>query len=195
MSNKESATSDMVFTRTLFLNSKPFFVLFDLGATHSFIPTRSAMQLNLEDRRTETNYRIKLPNDCVIECPISYKLVPITIGVTTFPVDLIQFNLCDFDIILGMHWLHTYGAKIDCEELKVILKDEKGGEVFFYGQREEKSYLLISAMKASKLLCQGSMGYWCYAIDTQAKEEEVEYIPIVYKFEDVFPEVLQGLPP
>ena len=118
------------------------------------------MQLNLEDRRTESNCRIMIPNNSVIECPISYKLAPIIIGGTTFPVDLIQFDLFDFDIILGMNWLHNYGAKIDCEDLKVILKDEKGREVFFYGQREEKSYLLISAMKASTLLCQGCIGYW-----------------------------------
>jgi len=76
----------------------------------------------------------------VIECPISHKLVPITIGGTTFLVDLIQFDLFDFDMILGMNWLHTHGAKTDCEDLKVILKDEKGTEVCFYRQREEKAF-------------------------------------------------------
>jgi len=100
MSKKEAATSGTVVTGTLFLNSKPFCLLFDLGATHVFISTRSAMQLNLEDRKMESNYKIMLPNDCVIECPISYKLVPIIIGGTTFPVNLIQFDLSDFDIIL-----------------------------------------------------------------------------------------------
>jgi len=39
------------------------------------------------------------------------------------------------------------------------------------------------------------MGYWCYAVDTQAKEEKAENIPIVCEFEDVFPEELPGLPP
>ena len=91
------------------------------------------MQLDLESRRMETNYRIKPPNDSMVECPISYKLVPITIGGTSFPVELIQFDLFDFDIILGMNWLHIYRAKIDYEDLKVILKDEKGREVHFYG--------------------------------------------------------------
>ena len=153
------------------------------------------MQLNLEDRRTETNYRIKLPNDSVIECPISYKLVPITIGGTTFPVDLIQFDLSDFDIIFGMNWLRTYGVEIDCEDLKVILKDEKGREVLFYGQREEESCSLISAMKASKLLCRGCIGYWCYTINTQSEEEKAGNIPVVCEFEDVFFEELQGLHP
>jgi len=74
-------------------------------------------------------------------------------------MDLIQFNLSDFDIILGINWLHTYGAKIDCEDLKVILKGEKGREVCFYGQRKEKSCSLIFAMKASKLLCQECIRY------------------------------------
>jgi len=59
--------------------------------------------------------------------------------------------LYDYDIILGMYGLHTYGAKINCEDLKVILKDEKGRKVCFYGQREEKSCPLISVMKVSKL--------------------------------------------
>jgi len=45
--------------------------------------------MSLENRMVETNYRIKLSNNSVIECPLSYELVPIIIGETTFPVDLI----------------------------------------------------------------------------------------------------------
>jgi len=52
-----------------------------------------------------------------------------------------------------------YGAKIDCEDLKVILKDENEKEACFYGQIEEESCPLISAMKAKKLLYQGCIGY------------------------------------
>jgi len=74
-------------------------------------------------------------------------------------MDLTKFDLSDFDIISGMNWLHTYGAKINYEDLKVILKDKKGREVFFYRQREEKSYPLISVTKTSKLLCQGCVGH------------------------------------
>jgi len=143
----------------------------------------------------ETNYRIKLTNNSVIECPLSYKLVPITIGETTFAADLIQFDLSDFYIILGMNWLHTYGAQIDCEDLNVILKDEKGRKVYFYGQREAKSCSLIFTIKASKLLCQGCIRYWCYAVDTKTKEEEAENILVVCEFKDVFFEELPGLPP
>jgi len=45
------------------------------------------------------------------------------------------------------------------------------------------------------MLCQGCIGYWCYVIDTQTKEEKVKNISVVYKFKDVFPEELPELPP
>jgi len=93
-----------------------------------------------------------------------------------------------------MNWLHTYGAMVDCEDIKVILKDEKEKEGYFYGQREEISCPWISDLKASKLLCHGRMGYWCYAIDTHAKEKKAGNILVFCKFEDVCLEESPGLP-
>lgn len=120
MSKKEAATSGMVVTGTLLLNSKSFYVLFDSGATHSFMSTLFAMQLHLEGRRTETNYRFKVPNDSVIEYPISYKLVPISTGGTTFSMDLIQFDLSNFDIILGMNWLQLMEVRLTVKILRLF---------------------------------------------------------------------------
>ena len=54
-----------------------------------------------------------------------------------FPGDLIRFDLSDFDIILGMNWWHTYGAKIDCEDIKAILKDEKGEKYVSMGKERK----------------------------------------------------------
>ena len=56
------------------------------------------------------------------------------IGEGRFLGDLIQFNLSEFDIILGMNWLTTHGRHIDCKALKVILKDSKGRKVYFHGE-------------------------------------------------------------
>ena len=48
-----------------------------------------------------------------------------SVGETIYHGDLIQFNLLDLDIILGMKWLHAYGAKSDCKDLEFILCGEK----------------------------------------------------------------------
>ena len=54
------------------------------------------------------------------------------------------------------------------------------------GQREEKPCPVISATKARKLLYQGYIEQWCYAIDTQRKEKRTEDILVVCEFKDVF---------
>ena len=70
MSKMEAATSGMVAIGTLFLNSIQFCVMFDSIVTHSFISTRSTSQIDLQHVKVETNYRIKLPNDSIVDCHI-----------------------------------------------------------------------------------------------------------------------------
>jgi len=48
-----------------------------------------------------------------------------------------------------MNCLHTYGAKLDCKDHKVSLRDKKRPDIGLYERREEKPYHLRSAMKAS----------------------------------------------
>ena len=60
MSKKEAAIFYRIVMGTLVLNSMPFYVLFDSGATHSFVSTRSVLLFDLEYAKIEANYRIKL---------------------------------------------------------------------------------------------------------------------------------------
>ena len=62
------------------------------------------------------------------------------------------------------------------------------------GKERKQSCPLISAMKASRLLCQGCTRYWCYTVDTQEKEQKKEDTPVVFEFVDAFSKELPGLP-
>ena len=97
---KEAAPSGMVVTSTPFLNSTLFCVLFDSSATHSSISTWSSLQLDPKHVKIESNYIIKLSNDYIVDCPILYKLVPISIDDFIIPRDLIYFDPSYFNIIL-----------------------------------------------------------------------------------------------
>jgi len=54
---------------------------------------------------------------------------------------LIQFDSLDFDIILEMSSLCTYGFKIDCEDLKVTSRFEQGRKLCFIGE-DKKNVIL-----------------------------------------------------
>ena len=130
-----------------------------MGATHSFISIRAALLLNLDDNKEEIDYKIGLPNGHVTRCSILYKGIPIMIGGTKSLGDLIQFDLLEFNVILGMDWLTTHGARIDCRALKVILKDSRGQKVYFHEEQTKKEKRIISAMKACKMLRKGYVGH------------------------------------
>ena len=84
MSKKKATTFSMVVTGTLILSSKPFCVLSDIGTTHSFISTRSTLPLDLENAKKDANYKIKLPVNSIVDCPIFYEHAPIYIDGTIF---------------------------------------------------------------------------------------------------------------
>ena len=60
--------------------------------------------------------------------------------IAELPRNLIQLDMLEFDIILGMGWLTTRGASIDSRDLKVTLKDQEGRELCFYSERLEEIF-------------------------------------------------------
>ena len=68
-------------------------------------------------------------------------------------VDLIVFEMPDFDMILGMDFLGRYGAEIDCKKKKVRFNLDSGDQ-FEFGEGHIQS-LMINMLKASKMLKKG----------------------------------------
>ena len=92
-----------------------------------------------------------------------------------------------------MDWLASNGAQIDCEGKKIKLRNPKGGEVVFKGQRQTRKFLTMAQTK--KLLQQGCEAYLAHVVDTKCKTPEIGDIAVVNEFEDVFPKDRPGLPP
>ncbi|KAL5568767.1 hypothetical protein UlMin_025342 [Ulmus minor] len=69
-------------------------------------------------------------------------------------------------------------------------------EFSFIGEIHRKQKIVISAMKARKMISSGCTGYLASVLDTtKEKRAKPKDIPIVRNFVDVFPEELPGLPP
>ncbi|XP_074277602.1 uncharacterized protein LOC141601238 [Silene latifolia] len=105
MMGKEAAEEHgHVVTSNFVVNSEPTFVLFDSGATHSFISCEHARTLKLEVF-DEIKALVNIPSGNSIPCNRVYKVVSIKIGEVVFLTNLIEFLLGGFDVILVMEWL------------------------------------------------------------------------------------------
>ena len=145
-------------------------------------------------RPTECSMVVSLPTGDSLIANRVYKGSKVTIASHEFEADLIVLDIHDFDIILGMDWLAKHRATVDCYRKEVQFSQPGEPEVIFCGERKILSTSLISVMQANKMLRKACQGYLVYAIESANSEMQLEKVPMVNEFFDVFPEDLPGLP-
>ena len=97
-------------------------VLFDSGATHSFIYAKLVEILKLNPTQKSSLLSMMLPDGKIVSYEELYKGHPVKMYECEFPANLYKFELTDFGIILGMDWLSRYQAQIDCSKQKITLR-------------------------------------------------------------------------
>ncbi|TYK11150.1 gag protease polyprotein [Cucumis melo var. makuwa] len=110
-------------------------------------------------------------------------------------VTLLVLDMLDFDVILGMDWLATNHASIDCSRKEVAFNPPSMVSFKFKGEGSRSLPQVISAMRASKLLSQGTWSILASVVDTREVDVFLSSELVVRDYPDVFPEELPGLPP
>ncbi|XP_073022245.1 uncharacterized protein [Primulina eburnea] len=190
ITQEEADDANDVVAGTIFVNEMPAYVLFDSGATHSFISKRFTKKLGLTPELLVEPFRVATPTSKTIETHRVHRQCKICIHEHLFQAELIQLKMVEFDIILGMDWLARNNAMVDCKGKSVRLRTPSQKEVVYHGKSKEQKSLL-SASQAWKAVKSGAD---IYLAMINVVEEEIELkpvdIPIVREFPDVFPEEL-----
>ncbi|KAA0063394.1 gag protease polyprotein [Cucumis melo var. makuwa] len=146
----------------------------------------------------------RAPTPCFIsiysfwECMLSkekVKACQIEIAGHVIEVTLLVLDMLDFDVILGMDWLAANHARIDCSCKEVAFNPPLMASFKFKGEGSRSLPQVISAIRASKLLNQGTWGILASVVDTREVDVSLSSEPVVRDYPDVFPEELLGLPP
>ncbi|XP_021733279.1 uncharacterized protein LOC110700090 [Chenopodium quinoa] len=130
MNSRQAKSANDVVIGVFFISSFPVKVLFDSGASHSFISKEVVGSLRLESRES-VSLDVSIPSGKVRSCSRLFFNVPISISGVEFLADLIKFDLNDFDVTLGMDWLGKYKEKIDCAAEKVTLTSPSKTKVVY----------------------------------------------------------------
>jgi predicted aspartyl protease len=89
---------------TFSIHNKPAVILFDFGASHSFISKKLGAKLGLDFCHTKGSYMISTPGGKIASNQ-TIRHVPIKLGSKTIKTELILLALEGMDIILGMNWM------------------------------------------------------------------------------------------
>jgi hypothetical protein len=130
-------------------------VLFDLGATHSFVSIVFVRLSTLVVRTLELGLAVTTPlgktvvYKCVVcECPVS-------ICGRVLLANLVVLPMFSYDVILGMDWLTRHSTVIDCVRKQVTLMPWGEGKVIYVGSRARSLPPMISVVRARKLIIGG----------------------------------------
>ena len=94
-----------------------------------------------------------------------------------------------------MDWLSFCEAKVACDKEQVRLRAPDGTKLVVQGEKASSDVRVISMLKARKFIRRGYETFLAYLIDTKKETENIQNVPVVREFQDVFPEELPGLPP
>jgi hypothetical protein len=167
---------DIVFGM-FFINDTSTVVLFDSGASHSFISAAYVEKHNLPIALL--NYQMivsSLRGDMLVRqlCP----KVNLKIRGLDFVANLIVLDLKGIDIILEVDWLSKHKVLINCAKKSIKLTTLDGMELEYVIEPVVSAKGVANRVKLNQLdASQGPM------------------VLVVNEFSDVFPEELPGMPP
>ncbi|KAL0537688.1 hypothetical protein IC582_026673 [Cucumis melo] len=191
----EAEKAGTVVTGTLPVLGHYALVLFDSGSSHSFISSAFVLHARLEVEPLHHVLSVSTPSG---ECMLSkerVKACQIEIAGHVIEVTMLVLDMLDFDVILGMDWLAANHASIDCSRKEVTFNPPSMTSFKFKGEGSRSLPQVISAIRASKLLSQGTWGILASVVDTREADVSLSSEPVVRDYPDVFPEELPGLPP
>jgi hypothetical protein len=172
VTSEEAQQAQDVILGMVLASSHPATILFDSGASHSFISSSFVAKYNLPIATMKHTMLVSSPGGEMRTkhiCPA----VSISIRGVDFLSNLILLDSKDIDIILGMDWLRKYGRVIQCAKRAVRLTKEDGTTIEFVAAKQSNQASTVN----------------------QAKVTSLEEIKVVQEYPNVFPEDLPGMPP
>nr|GEZ71395.1 reverse transcriptase domain-containing protein [Tanacetum cinerariifolium] len=190
-----------VVTGTFLLNNLYDSVLFDTGADRSFVSTTFSTQINITPSTLDHCYDVELADGRIIGLNTILRGCTLNLLNHPFKIDLMPVELGSFDAIIGMDWLAKYQAVIVCAE-KIVRIPWGNKFLIIHGdgsnQGNETRLSIISCTKTEKYMKKGFPIFLAHVttkeVEDKSEKKQLEDVPIVRNFPEVFPEELPGLP-
>ena len=130
--------TDQLAIQGMFLLSRLWArVLFDSGASHSFIAASVVRELGLGVETLEEPLYVSSPLGTKMSVDLMCQGCELEISRIILTVNLRVMDMSEFDVILGMDWLTTYQVVIDIEQMRVTAYTQDGTHVTFQGDKHD----------------------------------------------------------
>ncbi|KAI3723666.1 hypothetical protein L2E82_35421 [Cichorium intybus] len=184
-----------VITGTFLLNNHYALVIFDAGADRSFVSLDFRPLINLPSRVMKSVVTIELADGREIRAKDIVPGCTLNLADKLFSIDLIPIEIGSFDIIVGMDWLAKNRADIGCYEKVVRIPLPNSETLIIKGEKPGRSLNIVSSTKIRKYLKEDCIAFMAHIVEKESEVKQIQDIPVVRDYPEVFPKELPGLPP
>ena len=170
----EAQTNPDLVTGIISIFGEPARVLFDYGASRSFISISFALYANWELTPLKSKLIVTTPLGERILKTFVFKGCEIVVEGMVLKANLIPLKMLDFDVILGKDWLSNHRASMNCFTKKIRFKKPGFPKFEFVGDRRILPTSVISALEAKRLLLKGCESYLAHVVDTSITEVKLK---------------------
>nr|XP_027190148.1 uncharacterized protein LOC113786559 [Cicer arietinum] len=185
LSGAGASEKDNLIQGTCLISDTPLFVLFDCGATHSFVSLDCVRRLGLHVSRLQYELIVNTPTSDSVDTSSVCLDVSIHVCGRDFRVDLVCLPLRLVDVILGMDWLSANRVRVDFFSKTIEFMESE--------ERDKPSNISTNQVKA--LLKEDAQLYMILPSLEFEEKVVIRDVPIVCEFPEVFPEDVTSLPP
>jgi predicted aspartyl protease len=116
---------------TFSINHYPVIILFDSGATHSFISKDCGTKVGLDIYFINEAYRIITPSGKILSNQIC-RMVSIQLGSHPIKTDLLVIDLKEMDVLLGVNWMTQNHVSLDISSRTVEINFPEHEPIVLY---------------------------------------------------------------
>jgi hypothetical protein len=161
-----------IMTSIFLVYNQPALILFDSGASHSFISQKFSAKCQLPFYHTKGSFMIATHGGKIATNQLNQS-VPIQMGSHIIKTILLVLGLEIVDIILGANWMTLHQVVLDVASRIVEINSPICGSFTLFLPHQDSTQSCAFAMT----------------------ELPLKKIPVVCEYVDVFPEELPGMPP
>ena len=159
-------------------------ILFDSGASNSFIAASCVKELGLEVKTLVNLFHVSSPLGTRVSVDLICQDCELEIFEILLTVDLRVMDMSEFDVIIRMDSLTAHQVIIDCDRRSVIAYTQNSVYVMFQGNKHDA---LPQALYDSRW--HGQLMGWLANLTLEDGVTQDSSLPwVVCEYEDVFPD-------
>jgi hypothetical protein len=170
-------------------------ILIDPGATESFISGAVLKRIKVKAVEQDEFSFVEMASGAKQKVGGKVTGCSLNLGEFVTRANLYVMILGSYDVVIGMDWLESHEAILNCKMKWLSLVDDEGQRRVIVGRNQGVSLRFISSLQLWKSMCKGCKLYVILALNEKGVAEGLEHLPVVREFVDVFPEELPGMSP